>query len=107
MFNEAAKTTLSSHCDDLDHSIELLLKTTPLFKLLYNLSEHKLKVLKAYINKNLESEFIIYSKSLAKALILFIKKKDNSLRLCVNYQSLNKISIKNKYLIPLIFKILN
>ena len=56
-----------------------------LFRPLYNLFEYKLSVLKKYINKNLKSEFIARSKSLAEALILFIKKKNGSLRLCVNY----------------------
>ena len=79
MFNEAAETTLPSHRKDLNHSINLILGTTPPFKPLYNLFKHKLGVLKDYIKKNLQSEFITHFKSLAKALILFVKKKDESL----------------------------
>ena len=85
VFNKAAEITLLLHRDELNHSIELLSDTSSSFSLLYNLSEHKLEVLKAYINKNLQSEFITHFKSSAKALILFVKKKNESLRLCVNY----------------------
>ena len=64
-------------------------------------------MLKNYINKHLQSEYITWSKSSAASLILFIKKKNDSLQLCVNYWSLNVITIKNKYLISLISEILN
>lgn len=33
---------------------------------------------------------------------MFVKKKDNALRLCINYRKLNKVSIKNKYPLPMI-----
>jgi hypothetical protein len=61
-----------------------------------------LEVLKDYIDKNLESGFIRNSKSSAGAPILFVKKKDGSLRLCVDYRGLNKITVKNRYPLPLI-----
>ena len=89
MFNKAVKMTLSPHRGSLNHLINLLLSSTSPFSSLYNLSEYKLGVLKDYINKNLKSGFIIRSKSSAEAFILFIKKKDDSLRLCVNYKELN------------------
>jgi hypothetical protein len=41
-------------------------------------------------------------KSLAGALILFVKKKDGSMRLCVDYRGLNKITVKNRHPLPLI-----
>ena len=61
------------------------LESTVPFEPIYNLSEYELKVLKKYIDKNLESDFIARSKSPAGAPILFVKKKNGSLRLCVNY----------------------
>ena len=85
VFNEVAETTLPPHRGELNYSIKLLSGTSLPFSSLYNLSEHKLRVLKAYINKNLQLEFIAHFKSPTWALILFIKKKDRSLRLCVNY----------------------
>ena len=85
VFNEEADTTLLSHKNELNHNINLKSDYIVSFKSLYNLSEYKLKILKKYLNKNLQSEFITHSKSFAEALILFIKKKDSSLQLCVNY----------------------
>ena len=107
MFDEAAEMTLPPHRGDLDHSINLIPGTTPPFEPLYNLSKHKLGVLKDYIEKNLQSGFITHSKSPAGALILFVKKKDGSLQLCVDYRGLNWVSVKDKYPIPLISEILD
>ena len=47
--------------------------------------------------------FIQHSKSSAGALILFDWKKDESLRICIDYWGLNKVTIKNQYPLPLIF----
>ena len=77
------------------------------FSLLYSLLEVQLKVLKEYIKSSLKKGQIIYSKSLARVFILFAPKKDDSLRLYIDYQSLNKVTIKNHYLLPLIREILN
>ena len=107
VFNEKADTTLPPHHGDLDHSINLKPSCTTPFGPLYNLSEYELRVLKDYLDKNLNSSFIAHSKSPAGAPILFIKKKDGSLRLCVDYQGLNAVTIKDKYPIPLISEILD
>ena len=79
----------------------------PLFKPLYNLSEYELSVFKDYIDKNLKTGYISRLKSLVGALILFIKKCDSLLWLCVDYKGLNAVFIKNKYLISLISEILD
>ncbi len=62
----------------------------------------ELETLKAYINNNLTSGFIWPSKSPAGAPILFDKKPDGSLRLYVDYQGLNNLTIKDWYLLPLV-----
>ena len=64
--------------------------------------EKELKVLKEYIDENLEKGFIRPSKSPAGSLVLFVLKKDGSLQLCVNYHVLNNITIKDRYALPLI-----
>lgn len=51
--------------------------------------------------------YIRPSKALFGAPVLFQKKKDGSLRLCIDYRALKKITIKNKYLIPLIVELFN
>ena len=107
VFNEKAENILPLHWGELNHHIKLLLHITSSFRSLYNLSEQELAVLKNYIDKHLRSGFITHSKSSAASLILFVKKKNDSLQLCVNYWGLNVIFIKNKYFISLISEILN
>jgi len=74
---------------------------------IYNLSEVKLKTLKAYIETNLANGFIQRSSSPAGAPILFAKKKDGRLRLCLDYRALNRASVKNRYPLPLISEMLD
>ena len=62
----------------------------------------ELETLKAYIETNLANGFIRPSKSPAGAPILFDRKSDGSLRLCVDYRGLNNLTIKNRYPLPLI-----
>ena len=64
---------------------------------IYSLGSVELKILKPYIKNNLTNSFIRSSKSLIKASILFDKKPDNSVRLCIDYQDLNNLTIKNWY----------
>ena len=59
--------------------------------------EKELKVLKAYINKNEAKGHIRPLTSPARSLVLFVLKKDGSLRLCVDYKPLNAITVKDKY----------
>ncbi len=68
-----------------------------MFEIIYILLEKELTILRGYINKNLKKGFIQESKLLAGYLILFIPKKDGKLRLYVDYQKLNDITIKNRY----------
>ena len=62
----------------------------------------ELETLKTYIKTHLKTGFIWPSKSPAGAPILFNKKPDGSLRLCVDYRGLNNLTIKNRYPLPLI-----
>src|SRR5436309_16140434 len=65
----------------------------------------ELVILKKYIDDNLRKRFIHHSQSPAAAPILFIKKPDGGLHLCIDYRGLNKITIKNRYPLPLISEI--
>ncbi|CAJ0923136.1 unnamed protein product [Ranitomeya imitator] len=65
-----------------------------------------LKTLKEYIDENLSKGFIRPSSSPAGAPIFFVKKKDESLRPCVDYRDINKVTIKNRYPLPLIPELL-
>ena len=73
---------------------------------IYNLSPTELEALRQYIDENLANGFIRHSKSPAGAPIFFVKKKDGSLRLVVDYRGLNKVTIRNRYALPLISSLL-
>jgi hypothetical protein len=77
----------------MEHQIELKLGTEPLWSLVYPLRELELKALQQYLNSSLERGWICRFTSLAKALILFVLKKDRGLQLCVNYHSLNRVMV--------------
>jgi hypothetical protein len=59
--------------------------------------ENKLVVLKEYIDKNFEKGYIWESTSSARALVLFVLKKDRKLWLVVDYRGLNNVTIKDRY----------
>lgn len=60
----------------------------------------KLKELKEQLQELLDNRLIQLSVSLWRALVLFVKKNDESLRLCIDYRELNQITMKNKYSFP-------
>ena len=59
------------------------------------------------MDENIAKGRIRYSKSLAASLVLFIFKKDGLLQLYIDYRGLNKITVKNRYLLPLILEIID
>ena len=60
----------------------------------------ELKELKSQLQDLLDKGFIRPSVSLWGAPVLFVKKKDGSMRLCIDYRELNKRMVKNKYPLP-------
>lgn len=106
VFEDAKATILPSH-RQIDHAIELEKGKQPPFGPIYPLSPKELEVLKTYIKDGLNNNRIRPSKSPAGAPILFVPKKDGSLRLCVDYRGLNKVTIKNRYPLPLISELLD
>ncbi|SPC67775.1 related to Gag-pol polyprotein [Ustilago sp. UG-2017b] len=90
-----------------DHHIPLEEGKSPPFRPIYSLSEHELKTLRGYLEENLAKGFVSPSDSPAASPILFVKKKDGSLRLCVDYRGLNQITIRNRYPLPLIDELLD
>jgi hypothetical protein len=65
-----------------------------------------LEVVREYIEENLANGFIQHSRSPTGAPIFFVKKKDGSLHLVVDYRGLNKVTIQNRYALPLISSLL-
>ncbi|MCO5584595.1 hypothetical protein L7F22_038526 [Adiantum nelumboides] len=89
-----------------DCAIELQEGAQPPFGPIYKLSQDELAELRKNIDENLAKGFIRHSKSPARASILFVKKKDGTLRMCVDYGGLNKITVKNCYPLPLVPELL-
>jgi len=101
LFSEKAAKKLPPH-RPYDHSIPLIEGKTPPYGPLYGMSCVELEALKKYLEENLNKSFISHSSSPAGAPVLFVKKSDGSLRLCVEYRGLNEITVKNRYPLPLI-----
>ncbi|KAL9254229.1 Transposon Ty3-I Gag-Pol polyprotein-like protein [Drosera capensis] len=85
---------------ELDFSIELVPGAAPISKAPYRMAPAELKELKTQLEELLEKGYIRPSVSQWGAPVLFVKKKDGSMRLCIDYRELNKITIKNRYLLP-------
>ncbi len=102
VFSPKLAAKLSEHTGINVHVIELVDDWQPLYGPIYSLRLVELETLKAYIKNNLASGFIRPFKSPAGAPILFDKKPDGSLRLCVDYRGLNNLTIKNWYPLPLV-----
>nr|GEW98494.1 reverse transcriptase domain-containing protein [Tanacetum cinerariifolium] len=85
---------------EVKFGIELVLGTQPISKAPYHMAPIKLKELKEQLQELLDLGFIRPSVSLWGAPILFVKKKDGSLRICIIYRELNRVTIRNRYPLP-------
>ncbi len=101
MFDRAMINQLSLH-RFYDHKIELIDEETFFRSRLYQMFDHKLQKIKKYLINYLNKEFIFFSFASYISLILFIEKKDDSLRFCVDYRKLNALIKRNRYSLPLI-----
>ena len=90
-----------------DCPIDLQEGTSPPFGPIYGLSKLELEALRTYLDENLEKGFIQSSKSLVGPPILFVKRKDGSLRMCEDYRGINKTMVCNRYPLPLIPELLD
>ena len=66
----------------------------------YRMAPTELKELKSQLQEHLDKGFIRPSVSPWGAPVLFVKKKDGTLRMCIDYQQINKVTVKNKYPLP-------
>jgi hypothetical protein len=85
---------------DIDFLIKLLPGTPPFSKRPYRMPVNELVELKKQIAELQAKEFIRPSSSPWGAPVLFVEKKDGTQWMCVDYQSLNEVTIKNKYPLP-------
>jgi hypothetical protein len=85
---------------DIEFAIELQPGTAPISKRPYRMPPAELAELKKQLQELLDKGFIRPSTSPWGCPALFVKKKDESLRMCVDYRPLNAVTIKNKYPLP-------
>jgi hypothetical protein len=85
---------------DIEFTIELQPGTAPISRRPYKMTPKELVELKVQLKELLDKGYIRPSSSPWDCLALFMKKKDQSLKLCVDYRPLNAITIKNKYPLP-------
>src|SRR5258708_29229394 len=74
---------------------------------IYSLSPPELSALREFLEENVKNSFICPSKSPWGSPVLFVKKKDGSLCLCVDFHTLNRVTEKDRYPLPLIPDLLN
>jgi len=106
VFSKTKAKTLSPH-RSYDLKINLEEGAQPLVGPIYSLSASEQEALKEFIEENLNTGFIRLTSSLYGILVLFVKKKDGSLCLCVDFRRLNCISKKDRYPLPLISDLLD
>ena len=106
LFSQKKSNKLPSH-RPYDHTIPLLSDKELSKGLLYNMSRDELLVLQKYLKEHLFKSFIQVSSSLAASSVIFVKKPEGDLQLCVNYCDLNNLTVKNHYPLPLIWETLN
>src|ERR1044072_3115956 len=83
-----------------EFTIDLIPGTSPVSMAPYRMSASELAELKKQLEELLEKKFIRPSVSPWGAPVLLVKKKEGSIRLCVDYRQLNKVTIKNRYPLP-------
>ena len=92
---------------EIDFEIETIPGAAPISIAPYRMAPMELKELKKQLEELLDKGFIRPSTSPWGAPVLFVKKKDGSLRLCIDYRQLNRITMKNKYPLPRIDDLLD
>ncbi|KAL0556754.1 hypothetical protein IC582_005270 [Cucumis melo] len=85
---------------EVEFAIELEPGTVPISRAPYRMAPAELKDMKVQLQELLDKGFIRPSVSPWGAPVLFVKKKDGSMRLCIDYRELNKVTVKNRYPLP-------
>ncbi|GKC67303.1 putative retrotransposon gag domain, aspartic peptidase domain protein, partial [Tanacetum coccineum] len=92
---------------EVDHTIKLETSPKPPAKSPYRMPPPELEELSKQLNEQIDASYIRPLKAPYGASVLFQRKKDGSLQMCIDYRALNKVTIKNKYPIPLIADLLD
>ena len=106
VFSKSKAYNLARH-RPYDLKIDIEEGATLLVSPMYQLSQVELQALRDFIEEHLCSGFIHQTSSLHGVPVLFVKKKDGGLRLCIDYHGLNMISKKDHYPLPFISDLLS
>ena len=85
---------------EVDLAIEIVRGIVPMSRAPYRMAPTELKELKSQLQELLDKGFIRPNVSPWGAPVLFVKKKDGTLRMCIDYRQINKVTVKNKYPLP-------
>ncbi|GKF43068.1 putative reverse transcriptase domain-containing protein, partial [Tanacetum coccineum] len=86
----------------VEFQIDLIPGAAPVARAPYQLAPYEMKELSDQLQELFDKGFIRLSSSPWGALVLFVKKKDGSFRMCIDYRELNKLTVKNRYPLPMI-----
>ncbi|GKG31833.1 hypothetical protein Tco_0426783, partial [Tanacetum coccineum] len=86
----------------VEFRIDLVPGATPVAKSPYRLAPSEMQELSGQLQELQDKGFIRPSHSLWGAPVLFVMKKDGSFRMCIDYRELNKLTVKNRYPLPII-----
>jgi hypothetical protein len=92
---------------DVEFTIELEPRTAPISRRPHRMASLELAEMKRQLEELFEKGFIQPSTSMWGSPAIFLKKKDDTLRMCVDYRPLNVVTIKNKYPLPRIDTLFN
>nr|GEX10322.1 putative reverse transcriptase domain-containing protein [Tanacetum cinerariifolium] len=81
----------------VEFQIDLVPGAAPVARVPYRVAPSEMKELAKQLHKLSEKRFICPSSSPWRAQVLFVKKKDGSFRMCIDYRELNKLTVKNRY----------
>ncbi|GJY09403.1 putative reverse transcriptase domain-containing protein [Tanacetum coccineum] len=84
----------------VEFQIDLVPRAAPVARVPYRLAPSKMRELSVQLQELLKKGFIRPSSSPWEVLVLFVKKKDGSFRMCIDYRELNKLTLKNRYPLP-------
>ncbi|KAI3736121.1 hypothetical protein L6452_15655 [Arctium lappa] len=88
------------HDRQVEFRIYLVPGAAPIARAPYRLAPSEMQEMMAQLQELLEKGFVRSSSSPWGAPVLFVKKKDGTMRMCIDYRELNKATVKNKYLLP-------
>ena len=106
LFRKKKADELPTH-GPYNHTIPLIPRSKPPYEWVHRMLPVELKEARKYLQEHLKKGSIHHSQSEYGMLVVFTRKKDSSLQFCIDYWGLNKLTVKNRYSLPLIGELLD